>query len=30
MKGTLQQNPRDPIAFGQALLYGVIWGWPCG
>jgi hypothetical protein len=24
------KNPETPIAFGQALLYGVIWGWPCG
>ncbi len=30
MKETCSKNPRDPIAFWQALLYGVIWGWPCG
>jgi hypothetical protein len=30
MKRTLQQKPQAPIAFWQALLYGVIWGWPIG
>jgi hypothetical protein len=30
MKGTLQQKTRIPIAFWQALLNGVIWGWPIG
>ena len=29
MKGTLQTHQKPP-AFGEALLFGVIWGWPFG
>ena len=30
MQRTLQTHPRKPSAFGEALLFGVIWGWPFG
>jgi hypothetical protein len=30
----MQRNPQthseNPSAFGEALLFGVIWGWPIG
>ena len=30
MQRNTQTHPENPSAFGEALLFGVIWGWPFG
>jgi len=30
MQRNPQTHPENPLAFGEALLFGVTWGWPFG